>query len=161
TDSTAQVGGPFKRDKLWFFTSFQYYRPKQNPSGYPPTTPAGMPNPSVGPETHLEKSPRFIFKPTLKLGTSDQLTGFFQAERYDIDGRGAAARVAPAATVQEEAPGFSWNANYTKVLSPSSVLDVRYAGFWGYYDLIPYNGNTPGWYDVDEDFYGVNSYYFY
>ena len=41
------------------------------------------------------------------------------------------------------------------------MFDVRYAGFWGYYYNTQYNGETPGWYDVDEDFYGVNSYYFY
>ena len=39
TDTTFQIGGPFKRDKLWFFTSFQYYRPETAPSGYPPITP--------------------------------------------------------------------------------------------------------------------------
>ena len=161
TDTTAQIGGPIRRDKLWFFTSFQYYRPQDSPSGYPPTVPAGMPDPNVGPTTRQEISPRFLFKPTVKLGDSDQLTGFLQAERYDIQGRGASSRVAPEATVEEKAPGFAWNANYTKVLSSSSVFDVRYGGFWGYYDLIPYNGDVPGWYDVEEDFYGVNSYYFY
>lgn len=161
TDTTAQVGGPIKRDKLWFFTSFQYYRPKIAPSGFPPTVPDGMPNPNVGPDARLERSPRFLFKPTIKLGNNDQLTGFFQAERYDVDGRGAAGNVAPEATVFEDSAGFAWNGNYTKVLSSSSVFDVRYAGFWGYYYLKPYNGNTPGWYDVDEDFYGVNSYYYY
>jgi hypothetical protein len=161
TDTTVQVGGPIKRDKLWFFSSFQYYRPKTAPAGFPAEPLPGMPNPDVGPDARLEKSPRFIFKPTLRLTQNDLLTGYFQAERYDIEGRGSGARVAPEATVQEKAPGFSWNANYTKVLSASSVFDVRYSGFWGYYDLLPYNGETPGWYDVDEDFYGVNSYYFY
>jgi carboxypeptidase family protein/TonB-dependent receptor-like protein len=161
TDTTAQIGGPIKRDKLWFFTSFQYYRPKTAPSGYPPVNPAGIPDVNVGPDARLEKSPRFLFKPTIKLGNNDQLTGFFQAERYDIDGRGSGATVAPEATVREDSKGFAWNGNYTKVLSQSSVFDIRYAGFWGYYYLKPYNGDTPGWYDVDYDFYGVNSYYYY
>ena len=56
---------------------------------------------------------------------------------------------------------MAWNANFTKVLSSSSVFDVKYSGFWGYYYLSPYNGDTPGWYDVDEQYYSVNSYYFY
>ena len=39
---------------------------------------------------------------------------------------------------------------------------MKYSGFWGYYYLSPYNGDdTPGWYDVDEDFYAVNAYYYY
>ena len=90
------------------------------------------------------------------------MTGFFQAERYDIDGRGAGATVAPEATVREDSAGVAYNANYTKVLSSTAVFDARYAGFWGYYYLLPYNGDdTPGWYDVAEDFYAVNWYYFY
>jgi hypothetical protein len=162
TDTTFQIGGPFKRDKLWFFTSFQYYRPKTAPSGFPPITPEGIPDVDVGPTARIEKSPRFLFKPTIKLGQNDQLTGFFQAERYDIDGRGAGSTVAPEATVLEDSAGFAWNGNYTKVLTSSSVFDVKYSGFWGYYYLLPYNGDdTPGWYDVEEDFYAVNSYYFY
>ena len=32
TDTTAQIGGPIKRDKVWFFASFQYYRPKTAPA---------------------------------------------------------------------------------------------------------------------------------
>jgi carboxypeptidase family protein len=161
TDTTAQIGGPIRTDKLWFFTSFQYYRPKTAPAGFPPAIPEGIPDVNAGPQARLEKSPRFLFKPTIKLGKNDQLTGFFQAERYDIEGRGSGANVAPEATLREDSAGVAWNGNYTKVLSSSSVFDVKYSGFWGYYYNLPYNGETPGWYDVGEDFFAVNSYYFY
>ncbi len=161
TDSTFQIGGPIKTDKLWFFSSFQYYRPKTAPSGYPPTPPDGYTNLGIGPQSRLEKSPRFLFKPTLKLGQSDQLTGFFESDSYTVDGRGASATVDPAATLHQDSPELSWNVNYSKVLSSSSIFDVKYSGFWGYYYLSPYNGETPGWYDIEEDFYSVNSYYFY
>jgi outer membrane receptor protein involved in Fe transport len=162
TDSTFQVGGPIKRDKVWFFGSFQYYRPKTAPSGYPPTPPAPYRSTGIGPQARLEVSPRFIFKPTLKIGESDTLTGFFETDSYTVDARGSSARAATESTLHQDSPEVAWNANFTKVLSASSVFDVRYSGFWGYYYLSPYNGdNTPGWYDVDEDFYAVNSYYFY
>ena len=109
-----------------------------------------------------EVSPRFLFKPTMKLGESDQLTGFFQAERYTVEGRGPARPLHRRRPSAEDSAGVAWNANYTKVLSSTAVFDVRYAGFWGYYYLQPYNGDdTPGWYDVEEDFYAVNWYYFY
>jgi outer membrane receptor protein involved in Fe transport len=162
TDSTFQIGGPIQRDKLWFFTSFQYYRPKTQASGYPGVNEFYPTANRIGPEFRLEKSPRFLFKPTMKLGQNDQLTGFFETDSYTVDGRGQSARTATEATVHQDSPEFAWNANYTKVLSSSAVFDVKYSGFWGYYYLSPYNGdNTPGWYDVDEDFYAVNSYYFY
>jgi hypothetical protein len=163
TDNTFQIGGPLKRDKLWFFTSAQYYRPKTAPSGYPPASPpSGYPVTNVGPQARLEKSPRFLFKPTIKLGTNDLLTGFFEAESYTVDGRGASARATTESTLHQDSPGVAWNGNYTKVLSSSSVFDVKYSGFWGYYYLSPYAGDDlPGWYDVDDDFFAVNSYYFY
>ena len=158
TDTTIQVGGPIRRDKLWFFTSFQYYRPKTTPAGFPPPGTES----DNGAQARLEKSPRFLFKPTLRLGQSDQLTGFFETDSYTVDGRFAGSNVSPAATLHQDSPEVSWNANYTKVLSPSSVFDVKYSGFWGYYYLSPYNGDdTMGWYDVSTDFYSVNSYYFY
>ncbi|MBA3297614.1 MAG: TonB-dependent receptor, partial [Acidobacteria bacterium] len=162
TDSTAQIGGPIKRDKLWFFASVQYNRPKTAPAGYPPTPPPGYANTGIGPTARLEVSPRFLFKPTLKVGEKGQLTGFLEADKYTVDGRGASNRAATESTVHQDSPEVTWNGNYTRVLSGSSVFDVKYSGFWGYYYLSPYNGdNTPGWYDVDEDFYAVNSYYFY
>ena len=47
------------------------------------------------------------------------------------------------------------------MLSSTSLFDIRYGGFNGYYQLDPYNGmDTMGWYDDDTDFYSVNSYYF-
>ncbi len=162
TDTTVQIGGPFKQDKLWFFASFQYYSPKTAPAGYPPTPPPGYAVTGIGPEARKEKSPRFLFKPTIKLGENDQLNGFFETDAYTVDGRGSSSRVATEATVHQDSPEVAWNGNYTKVLSSSSVFDAKYSGFWGYYYLTPYNGaDTPGWYDVDEDFYAVNSYYFY
>ncbi|HJR58981.1 MAG TPA: TonB-dependent receptor [Vicinamibacterales bacterium] len=162
TDSTFQIGGPIIRDKAWFFTSFQYYRPKTAPAGYPPTPPPGYAVTGIGPEAREEKSPRFLFKPTIKLSDSDQLTGFFETDSYTVDGRGISARVATEAGVHQDSPEVAWNGNYTKVLSSSSVFDVKYSGFWGYYYLSPYNGDdTPGWFDTGEDFFAVNSYYFY
>lgn len=165
TDTTAQIGGPIKKDKLWFFTSVQYYSPKTAPAGYPPAV-----NPhytsaqwnAKGPDARLEKSPRFLFKPTLKLGQNDQLTGFFETDAYTVDGRGANNRTAPIATVHQDSPEVAWNINFTKVLTSASVFDIKYSGFWGYYYLSPYNGdNTMGWKDFEENIFAVNSYYYY
>ena len=162
TDTTFQIGGPIRRDKAWFFTSFQYYRPKTAPAGFPPTPPPGYAATGIGPDAREESSPRFLFKPTIKLGASDQLTGFLETDMYRVKGRGISSRVATEAGVDQVSPEVAWNGNYTKVLTASSVFDAKYSGFWGYYYLSPYNGDdTPGWYDVDEDFYAVNSYYFY
>ena len=163
TDSTVQIGGPIKRDKAWFFTSFQYYSPKTAPAGYPPNPPEGYAVTGIGPEAREERSPRFLFKPTIKLGASDQLTGFLETDMYRVKGRAIGANVATEAAIDQVSPEVTWNGNYTKVINSTSIFDVKYSGFWGYYYLDPYNGaETVPWYDVDEDFYAVNgSYYYY
>lgn len=158
TDTTVQIGGPFKKDRAWFFGSFQYFRPSTAPAGYPAPGTGG----DGGPATVLEKSPRFLFKPTVQLSGNSTLTGFVAFDSYTVDGRGASAIVAPVATVRQHSPETSWNANYTRILSARSVFDVKYSGFNGYYALDPYKGvNTAGWYDVTDNFYSKNSYYFY
>lgn len=178
TDTTAQIGGPIKKDKIWFFTSFQYLRPKTTPAGYPP------PNPTTGkawtaaqggPEARLENSPRFLFKPTWQISDKDKLTGFLEMERYDVDGRGAWADTSPEATRKETAPSVAWNGNWTRVLSSTAVFNIKYSGYWGYYYNDSYvvdtkndwkntsklNPSTMGWYNVGTDFYSVNTYYWY
>ncbi len=161
SDTTFQIGGPIRRDKLWFFSSFEWFNANSSPAGYPPTRPVEVAPSTLGPQGRTEKDPRFLFKPTVNLGPNDKLTGYLEADGYYINGRGAASNTGPEATLKEDAPEVSWNGNYTRVLSPSSVLDVKYSGFWGYYYNTPYNGDTPGWFDVDLNFFSVNSYYFY
>jgi hypothetical protein len=158
TDTTVQLGGPFKKDRAWFFGSLQYFRPSTAPAGYPAPGTTG----DGGPTTVLEKSPRFLFKPTVQFNPNSTLTGFVAFDSYTVDGRDASAIVAPIATLHQHSPETSWNANYTRILSARSVFDVKYSGFHGYYDLQPYEGiDTPGWYDVTANFYSQNSYYYY
>jgi hypothetical protein len=78
-----------------------------------------------------------------------------------VEAHDAAANVAPEATLRQESPEVAWNSTYTRVLSSTSVLDVRYSGFHGTFKLTPYNGDVPGWYDADEDYYAVNAFYHY
>src|SRR5688572_26776364 len=108
TDSTFQIGGPIKRDKLWFFGSVQYYRPKTAAAGYPGVNDL-YPTRGDGPTERLEVSPRFLLKPTFKLGDNDQLTGFFESDSYTVDGRFAAANVGREATLHQDSPEVAWN----------------------------------------------------
>ena len=57
---------------------------------------------TAGPTARKEKSPRFISKPTIRLGQADQLTGFIEYDSYTIEGGGAASNVAPEATTQAD-----------------------------------------------------------
>jgi TonB dependent receptor/Carboxypeptidase regulatory-like domain len=160
SDSSFQIGGPLKRDAVWFFAGAHFYYAGQTPGGYPAAPPQGIPVAGAGTSSPSESSPRVVFKPTIKLSDASQLSGFLHAERDVVQARNASLHVGPEATLNERSTTLAWNGHYTRVLSSTTVLDASYSGFHGTDDLIPYNGNTPGWYDVAGDYFAVNSSYF-
>lgn len=134
SDTTTQIGGPLKRDKFWFFTSFQYLAEDTAPLGY------------LG--THTERDPRIFGKLTYKLNQNNTLQGFLEWDRYDIHGRGAdVAHNTEDVTLTEKAPEVSWNTTLISLLSSDTVLDARFSGFWGYYHNTPQHGQTPSHFD--------------
>ena len=161
SDSSVQLGGPLVRDALWFFTGAQFYYARETPGGYPAAVPSGIRGADGGTPSPSESSPRVLFKPTWRWSDRNGLSGFVHSERDVVQARGAAPQVSPDATLGEHSATTAWNVHLTRVLSTTTVLDASYSGFHGADDLVPYNGATPGWYDVAADYYSANSYYFY
>ena len=160
TDTSIQAGGPIKRGHAWFFAGAQYYRPKSTPAGFPAAVPAGY-SAGSGPRAHVESWPRFVFKPTYERSTDSIFEGFVEADTYTVDAHDAAANVAPEATLRQTSPEVAWSGRYRRVLSKDSALEVAYSGLRGSFKLTPYNGDAPGWYDADADYYAVNAFYHY
>ncbi|MEW6320250.1 MAG: TonB-dependent receptor [Acidobacteriota bacterium] len=125
-DYTVQLGGPIRRDKMFFFGSVQRYAIKQDPDG--PRT------------IRTEVSPRFNTKLTFQPTSNDSLTGTFQYDQYNQTGRtglGGVANTTDARTVEQDSPEFIWNGQYRKILGSSSFFEAKYTGYWGYFDLDP------------------------
>lgn len=160
TDTTIQFGGPIKPNRLLFFAGAQYYRPKSTPSGFSAAVPTGY-KAGTGPRSHVESAPRLLFKPTYNRSDNAQIEGFVEADTYNAEAYDAAANVAPEATLRQQSPEIAWSGTYKRVLSSRSFLEVTYGGFRGSFKLSPYNGDIPGWYDADEDYYAVNAFYHY
>ena len=93
-DSTGQIGGPIVKDKLFFFTGFQYFHREDRPAGF------------TGNFTS-EKDPRTMTKLTWAVSPNVRAEGFVEWDKFDIAGRGASA-TRPTTEVTALEPSPEW-----------------------------------------------------
>jgi len=151
-DTSAQIGGPIMKDKLFFFTGFQYFNRADRPAGY------------TGDFT-TEKDPRSMTKVTWAVSPSLRAEGFFEADKFDVAGRGASARrPTTAVTALEPSPEVNWNGQITWTIDQKTMLNVRNGGYSGYFPVEPTPPNTRTapfpHYDPIPDVYTVNVPYY-
>jgi hypothetical protein len=151
TDSTLQVSGKFIQDKLWFFTSAEYYYSRTAPFGYPPDNSDAFVK---------FTQPRILNKLTYKINDNNTLQGFVQWDNYKLDGGSADRFTLPEATSISKGPEWFYNAGWVSILNPETVLDVRYSGYNSVLDDRGRNGDIPGHYDYNTDIASVNYYGF-
>jgi len=124
-DSTGQVGGPIIKDKLFFFSGFQYFDRADRPAGY------------TGNFTS-EKDPRTMNKVTWAATPNIRVEGFVEWDKYDVAGRGASARrPTTEVTALEPSPEWNWNGQVTWTINSKTMLNVRNGGYTGYFPVDP------------------------
>ncbi len=125
-DYTVQLGGPLRKNKAFFFGSVQRYAIKQDPDG--PRT------------LRAEVSPRFNGKLTFQPTSSDNFVATFQYDQYNQIGRtgiGGVDGTTDARTVVQDSPEWIWNGQYRRVMGHKALLEAKFTGYWGYFDLDP------------------------
>jgi hypothetical protein len=125
-DFTVQLGGPFVKDKAFWWFSAQRYAIEQDPTG--PRT------------INTEVSPRYNAKVTFNLSPTDTLIFSGQYDNYNVTGRAGFAGSTyanDAQTLHQDSPEAIWNAQYRKVIGSSTFLEAKFTGYWGYYYLDP------------------------
>jgi len=129
-DSTAQIGGPIVKDKLFFFSGFQYFDRADRPAGF------------TGSFT-TEKDPRTMNKLTWAAAPNVRVEGFVEWDKYNIAGRGASARrPTTAVTALEPSPEWNWNGQVSWTINSKTLLNVRNGGYTGYFPVDPTPPNT-------------------
>jgi hypothetical protein len=125
TDITTQISGPIIPDKLFMFASAQRYHKREDPTG--PRT------------VRDEVSPRLNLKLTYQPSATNTFKGHLQYDAYNIIGRnGVSALVATDdLTNQEDAPEYVWLAQWTHLFGSKTFSEIKYTGWWGFYDLNP------------------------
>jgi outer membrane receptor protein involved in Fe transport len=152
SDNTAQLGGPIVRDRLWFFSGLNYYYNRDVPFGYPPDQ-------SDAKRTNEQR--KWINKLTGKINEKNNVQGFIEWDDYFTEGFGADAFTLPEATAREDWSEWFWNAGWTSLLKPETLLDVRTSGFNSDYGYQPKDPNKPGRYSYNTALYTDNYYYTY
>jgi Carboxypeptidase regulatory-like domain/TonB dependent receptor-like, beta-barrel len=145
-DFTANVGGPIKKDKLWFFGGTQYRQDWYSEPGIDPTLP------------QKSNDWREFGKVTWQATKNNKITGFLEWDGFKLPRPVTVSQ--PFETTGAEAgnnpvPNISW----TSVINDKTFFEVRYAGFYGVDKWVPNSGdfNTPGHVDTATDVYSVNS----
>jgi len=135
-DMTGQLSGPIVKDKLFYFASAQRYQLETDPSG--PLT------------YRKEVSPRLNGKLTYIKDSKNNFNLTLQADDYNIKGRCdvAAFLCADKLLDDEDAPEIVWGLSWRHVFSSNTLAEVKYTGWWGYFDLNPVV-NAPGRTDGD------------
>ncbi len=143
-DINFHLGGPFLKDKLFFFAGAQYYHSNNFPSGFDDPSDQGV----------VFKQPRIFLKISYQPSKNSRISGFIGNDQYNGLNVRASYNIAKEATVTQMAPEWVFNINYTHIFSPKTYLDIKLGGFWGYYYLEPASGRDAIAY-VDE--YGYNT----
>jgi hypothetical protein len=143
-DVTAQLSGPFKKDKAFYFFSVQRYLKDEDPPG---------------PRTSREEiSHRANLKLNFNPGQNDQLFAAFQFDDYNIRGRcdlDSEFQCSDPLTVNEDAPEFVWNLQWRHLFGTKTFLEAKVLGWFGYYYLDPVN-DLPGHLDGATGAYSVS-----
>ncbi len=122
-DLNAHLGGPIRKDRLWFYLGLQYYNSKNYPAGFP--------------EPLDYKQPRSFFKLSSQITPQTNINVSLEIDTYNGINREGSATVSPEATLSQKSPEVVGNFSLTRIASPKSFFEVKGAFFWGYYDLNP------------------------
>jgi outer membrane receptor protein involved in Fe transport len=129
-DATFQLGGPIKRDKAWFFGSYQYRLDRNSLPGTDPAFPTRV-------DVH-----RVYGKLNLQLAQNHRLVGSVANEWYKSGGGGSALQ-APTTVADEHGVDPAPNVTWTSVLSNKTFLEARYTGFYVSDHLDPLVAGEP------------------
>jgi hypothetical protein len=116
-DVTFQAAGPFIPDKFWFFGSLGYVRDYEAQPGTDPNFP------------RRSRTKRWFWKLSYAFNADHRLMHAY----HDDNGWGGGATsqfIAPSAASHGRGHNPTPNVVYTGVLSPKTLFEVKYQGFW-------------------------------
>jgi hypothetical protein len=115
-DLNTDAGGPFVKDRLWWFGSFRNYTTFERVIGFPKDFESNLRN--------------YTTRVNALLTEHHQLSGFWTFNRKLQPNRnGDATQPSPVTTWRQESPKNLLNANYTAILGQNTFLEVSSSYF--------------------------------
>lgn len=123
-DPNFNVGGPIKRDKLWYFFSFRGQRAGRTVSGFP------VDNPTADVE-FVTRLTGLTYKFTYQLNQNNKLSQWFQVRRKEQPHRDAGTNRYLDAVFKQDSISPYGGAEWHRIVSPTFFFNARF-GTWGY-----------------------------
>jgi hypothetical protein len=141
-DFHLNVGGPFIKDKLWWYVSGKYSSYKDSIEEY------------TGPVEYGHR-PRVMGKLTWQIGSNDRLFGTFDYTTRANENIEAGPQTAPEAVGREIGWQYFYNVNYMHILSDKTFFEAKFGGYKedGHMDI---DYDTPLHYDEVLDYLSGN-----
>ncbi|MBI1872736.1 MAG: TonB-dependent receptor [Acidobacteria bacterium] len=122
-DPNLGIGGPIRKDKLWYFVSLRDQR-----SG---TTVTGFPAEAPGKFDFLTKLENVSYKVTYQLNPNNKFSQFFEMRRKLQPSRGASSTTYSDAIFKQESISAYGSAEWNRIVTPTFFFNAR-TSTWGY-----------------------------
>jgi hypothetical protein len=123
-DFNANAGGPFIKDRLWWFGSFRNYRTIEATPGYTIVNGKDLANPFLSNLRNYTASGKY------QINKNNQLSAFWTYNKKFQPHRGAGvSQPRPENTLNQQSPKNLFNGNWTSVMGQNTFLEVSSSYF--------------------------------
>jgi hypothetical protein len=122
-DPNLDVGGPIRRDRVWYFISTRKQFSGSNIGGFPVENP--------GTFEFRSQLENFTEKTTYQLSQNNKLSQFFEIRRKLQPSRGASSTAYQDSVFKQESMSSYGTLDWNSVLNPSFFMNTRFSS-WGY-----------------------------
>jgi len=156
--TTAQLGGPFRRDRLWFFGGVDVYRNVNRPAGF-----ASIANPPADAASSLME-PKWFGKVTASPRPLIRFEVYVAHDLSTLLNANASPTVEPTALTANRRPELLWNTRFTWVVNDHTLVEAQQGGHNTHDTSGPLDpsgiAGPPGHYDSATRLASVNATYY-
>ncbi|MBI4478247.1 MAG: TonB-dependent receptor [Acidobacteria bacterium] len=129
-DPNGDIGGPIKRDKFWYFTSWRNQRIGTTVGGFPVEAPSDF--------EFLTRLQNGTYKLTYQLSPNNKIGHYVQLGRKLQPHRGAGSTAYFDSVFKQDSMSYAGNVDWNSIVSPSFFFNARVSTFGYNWPNLPY-----------------------